>query len=75
MQNVAANVRELRRARKLDQGELAKRAALSTQTVSNLEAERLRDVKASPLFALARALGVSPTELTFPGVRPCDVAN
>jgi DNA-binding Xre family transcriptional regulator len=63
IQLIAERVRELRRARGLDQRELARRAGVSMQTVSNLETGRLRDLKVSTLAALAGSLGVSPAEL------------
>ena len=66
MQTISDRVRELRRARGLDQRELAARAGVSMQTVSNLETGRLRDLKVSTLSALARSLGVSPAELLSP---------
>lgn len=66
MQTVSDRVRELRRARGLDQRELGKRAGVSMQTVSNLETGRLRDLKVSTLSALAQTLGVSPAELLSP---------
>ena len=66
MQMISDRVRELRRARGLDQRELASRAGVSMQTVSNLETGRLRDLKVSTLSALARSLGVTPAELLSP---------
>jgi transcriptional regulator with XRE-family HTH domain len=66
MQTISDRVRELRRARGLDQRELAARAGVSMQTISNLETGRLRDLKVSTLSALARSLGVSPAELLSP---------
>ena len=63
MQTISDRVREIRKARGLDQRELATRAGVSMQTVSNLETGRLRDLKVSTLSALARSLGVSPAEL------------
>ena len=66
MQTISDRVRELRRRRGLDQRELASRAGVSMQTVSNLETGRLRDLKVSTLSALARSLGVSPVELLSP---------
>lgn len=66
MRIIAVNVRGLRRALGLDQGELASRADVSMQTVSNLETGRLKDIKVSTLEALARPLGVSVAELLAP---------
>jgi transcriptional regulator with XRE-family HTH domain len=66
METISDRVRELRRARGLDQRELAAQAGVSMQTISNLETGRLRDLKVSTLSALARSLGVSPAELLSP---------
>lgn len=67
MQTIADRVRELRAERDLDQRELAARARVSMQTVSNLETGRLRDLKVSTLSRLARALGVTPADLVGAG--------
>jgi transcriptional regulator with XRE-family HTH domain len=49
---------ELRRARRLNQRDLAKKAGLTNTTVSN--AENGQDIKVSTLTAIARALDVDP---------------
>ena len=66
---VAGRVRELRRAAGLEEQELARRAGISLQTVSNLETGRLRDLKLSTLSKIAAALSVSPEELLSPADR------
>ena len=63
---VAGRVKELRRAAGLEEQELARRAGISLQTVSNLETGRLRDLKLSTLSKIAAALSVSPEELLSP---------
>jgi DNA-binding Xre family transcriptional regulator len=63
---VAGRVKELRHASGLEEQELARRAGISLQTVSNLETGRLRDLKLSTLSKIAAALAVSPEELLSP---------
>ena len=56
-------VRELRKEAGLDQQQLADRASVSMQTISNLETGRLRDIKLSTISRLAEALGVTTNDL------------
>jgi len=61
---LAVRIRTLRKARKMTQAELARKAELSLGYIAHLETETgPRDPKVSSLRKLAKALGVPVTEL------------
>ena len=69
---VAANVRRLRRKRKLTQAELAERASVDLRYLQRVEAAKVH-AGVGYVAALAAALGVEPGELfavVEPVVRP-----
>jgi transcriptional regulator with XRE-family HTH domain len=69
---LAANVRRLRTARNLSQGELARKAGVNPSELSHVESSPGRGVYLTTVERIADALGVSPTRLlTEPSCAQC----
>lgn len=62
-ERVGANVRGLRKLRRMTQNEVADAAGLSRATVAGLEGGKYESVELSTIGALAEALGVGEDEL------------
>jgi transcriptional regulator with XRE-family HTH domain len=60
---LAANVRRLRTARNLSQGDLARKAGVNPSELSHIESRPGRGVYLTTVERIAGALGVSPTRL------------
>lgn len=63
MTPLRVQVKELREANDLTQGELAKRARVSRATVNRIENGRPKSIDLDVLERIAKALGVSPAAL------------
>jgi transcriptional regulator with XRE-family HTH domain len=63
---LALRIRELRRAKKWKQRDLAREAGLSSVTVARIEAGYKHTIKQDTLSSIARALGVPVSELEAP---------
>ena len=62
-------IRELRESKKMTREQLAVRAQVSMFTISRLETGR-NIPRYNTLEAIAKVLGVKPSEIQFPEVRP-----
>jgi len=62
-------IRELRESKKMTREQLAVRAHVSMFTISRLETGR-NIPRYNTLEAIAKVLGVKPSEIQFPEVRP-----
>ena len=62
-------IRELRESKKMTLEQLAVRAHVSMFTISRLETGR-NIPRCNTLEAIAKVLGVKPSEIQFPEVRP-----
>lgn len=58
-------VKEIREERKMTQEQLEEKSGISRQTISAIENNRVKNVSAGTLIALATALGTSIDDLFF----------
>lgn len=58
-------VKEIREERKMTQEQLEEKSGISRQTISAIENNRVKNVSAGTLIALANALGTSIDDLFF----------